>query len=171
MFMSCPVIHQRRNNSFLRSMRGRAEGPVETVQTNEIIVLYRGCDRLACSGRDGDTLASVFCSFSLHSFNLSWNNLRASGHSKKRRAADKVGSALASAALVHPGRLVSLELSFNGLGDAFGVCTSGLVPCTRMPGYDTKKLTTKSGASVDIGGGRQRSCPVRYSNRLGEPTS
>lgn len=83
--------------------------------------------------RNRETLASILCSCSLYSLNLSWNDLRESETAKAGRAGGNfkvnAGYPLARAALVHPGRLVSLELSFNAVPDAFGVRTFGLVPC------------------------------------------
>lgn len=61
--------------------------------------------------RSGGALASILhdCTRLVH-VNLGWNDLRRGG-----------GFPLASAALLQPGRLVSLELSFNGLADDVGV--------------------------------------------------
>lgn len=77
--------------------------------------------RSAWHGSNGETLASLLYSCSLYSLNLSWNDLRESDTSQKGRAGGIFRSPLINAALVHPGQLVSLELSFNGLADAFGV--------------------------------------------------
>lgn len=76
---------------------------------------------MTCYHRSGKTLASVLRSCSLYSLNLSWNDLRESETSNNGRAGARAGYTLARAALVQPGRLVSLELSFNGVADAFGV--------------------------------------------------
>lgn len=95
---------------------------IKTVTVNPVLV--RGLKHLDCYCRDGKALASVLCSCSLYSLNLSWNDLRESETSKKGRAGERAGYPLARAALVCPARLVSLELSFNGLADAFGVRSS-----------------------------------------------
>jgi len=96
--------------------------------------------------RHKEALASILGSCSrLISLNLSWNDLRTdpkAGWSRERKRQDMraratlarkkgrtrgvvhggpCGPPFASAALVHPGRLITLELSFNGLADTFGV--------------------------------------------------
>lgn len=80
------------------------------------------------SGRVSGALASILGSCeNLVRLNLSWNDLRTD--LKTDLINQKRGDCscpFTSAALWRPGRLVGLELSFNGLSDAFGVRVS---PC------------------------------------------
>lgn len=66
------------------------------------------------SGRSGPALASLLANVpSLIHLNAGWNDMRAGGG----------GGSLIAAVVVRPGRLVSLDLSFNRLGDEVGVTT------------------------------------------------
>ncbi|CAM9943038.1 unnamed protein product, partial [Scytosiphon promiscuus] len=76
------------------------------------------------SDRDKEALTSMLCSCSsLVRLNLSWNALRNNQRRKQQKGHARMhcGFPFVSAALSCPGRLVSLELSFNGLADGFGV--------------------------------------------------
>lgn len=112
--------------------------------------------QLTCHVRNGETLASILHSCSIHSLNLSWNDLRVidprdSDSSTKELAGEIFGYSLASAALVHPGRLASLELSFNGLADDFGVRSvwcRAIKSCPRIPVQHLKKHSTSLWGSL-----------------------
>lgn len=95
-----------------------------------------------------DALASILRSCPrLAGLNLSWNDLKTVPKIEKKKdlrpgvkekpvkdeSAVPCGYTFASAALVCPGRLVSLELPFNGLADTFGVRTLlCLATCVRL---------------------------------------
>lgn len=104
-------------------------------------VLSRDTNGVRTTYDRNNALASILCSCSrLAGLNLSWNDLRTVPRIERKndpktdvtrkkplkyneRVVPRGVSPFASAALVHPGRLVSLELPFNGLADTFGVRT------------------------------------------------
>ncbi|CAN0526129.1 unnamed protein product, partial [Ectocarpus sp. 12 AP-2014] len=80
------------------------------------------------SSRVSGALAAILSSCAnLVRLNLSWNDLRTDLKTDLINHKGDCSCPFTNAALWRPGRLVSLELSFNGLSDAFGVTVGNML--------------------------------------------
>ncbi|CAM9583959.1 unnamed protein product [Pylaiella littoralis] len=130
-----------------------------------------------CDSDRNDALASILCNCPrLAGLNLSWNDLRTVSRSgrendlkpdarkktSERERAVPRGYPFASAALVYPGRLVSLELPFNGLADTFGVIVGSMLQSnSSLSVLDLSRNHLGKSSALSISGGLKNNRGLR----------